>query len=104
MKPRSEAAASIFEAVTDLYASSIVNQDTVKEFAARCLVPEVPEYTPEQIRTMRKKLNVSQSEFALMLNASTGAIQKWERWAKRPNPFARKLLHILEHKGPSVLL
>lgn len=104
MKPRSEAAAAIFEAVNDLHKSGVIGLETVKEFADRCLVPEVPEYSPEQIRAMRKNLNVSQSEFASMLNASTGAVQKWERGAKRPNPFARKLLNILERQGPHVLL
>jgi putative transcriptional regulator len=36
-------------------------------------------YTPEQIRAVRKLLNVSQSIFAQLLGVSVKAVQKWER-------------------------
>ena len=87
MKPRSEAAASIFEAVTDLYASSIVNQDTVKEFAARCLVPEVPEYTPEQIRTMRKKAERQSKRVRLDAQRQYRSDSKVGARGETPQPF-----------------
>lgn len=107
LRPRSEAAASIFETVTDLHASGVVDEAAVRQFAARCLVPEVPEvpdYSAEQIRGLRNKLQLSQKTLARMLNASAVSVQKWEQGAKRPSGTALKLLNILDRKGMDALL
>lgn len=107
LRPRSDAAASIFETVADLHASGVVDEAAVRQFADRCLVPEVPEvpqYTAEQIRHLRNRLKLSQKRLALMLNASAVSVQKWEQGAKRPSGTALKLLNILERKGMDALL
>src|SRR5215212_2995863 len=40
--------------------------------------PSVPQYKPEQIREIRRGLEVSQHVFADALNVSRGAVRSWE--------------------------
>lgn len=75
----------------------------MREFDNLCL-PEVPDYTPDQIKDIRDRLNLSQSVFAAYLNTSISSIQKWETGAKRPNPIAMKLLNIVDKQGLDVLV
>lgn len=65
--------------------------------------PVVPHYTPDQIRQIRRKLDVSQHVFAAALNVSRGAVRSWEQGTRQPDGAAMRLLHIAE-KHPSVLL
>lgn len=55
-----------------------------------------------EIVSLRKKLRVSQSAFALLLNISPKTVQKWERGENRPNGSSLKLLTIAK-KNPKVL-
>ena len=56
----------------------------------------------EEIVKLRKKLKVSQSAFAMLLNISTKAVQKWEQGENRPNGSSLKLLAIAK-KNPKML-
>ncbi|MFN2411674.1 MAG: helix-turn-helix domain-containing protein [Pyrinomonadaceae bacterium] len=56
----------------------------------------------EEIIKLRKKLKVSQSAFALLLNISTKTVQKWEQGENRPNGSSLKLLTIAK-KDPKML-
>jgi putative transcriptional regulator len=104
MKPKSEALASVHEAIADLHGIGAVDKATMRHFDALCLAPEVPDYSPEQIKALRERLNVSQAVFASVINASTNSVQKWERGAKKPSGTALKLLNLLDRKGLEVVL
>jgi putative transcriptional regulator len=56
----------------------------------------------EEIVKLRKKLKVSQSAFALLLNISTKTVQKWEQGENQPNGSSLKLLTIAK-KDPKML-
>ena len=56
----------------------------------------------EEIVEIRKKLQVSQSAFAMLLNISTKTVQKWEQGENRPNGSSLKLLAIAK-KDPKML-
>ncbi|MCC6329421.1 MAG: helix-turn-helix domain-containing protein [Acidobacteria bacterium] len=56
----------------------------------------------EEIIKLRKKLQVSQSAFAMLLNISTKTVQKWEQGQNRPNGSSLKLLAIAK-KNPKML-
>lgn len=56
----------------------------------------------EDIVKLRKKLRVSQSAFALLLNISTKTVQKWEQGENQPNGSSLKLLTIAK-KNPKML-
>ena len=44
----------------------------------------VREVRPPEIKTVRKRLGVSQAEFALMIGVSTRTLQNWEQARRRP--------------------
>lgn len=56
----------------------------------------------EEIVAIRKKLRVSQSAFAVLLNISTKTVQKWEQGENSPNGSSLKLLAIAK-KNPKML-
>ena len=98
MRPKSEAMASVHEAIADLHGIGLVNKATMRRFDELCLA-DVPEYSPDEIRALRERLNISQAVLATVINASANSIQKWERGVKRPSGTALKLLNILDRKG-----
>ena len=98
MHPRSEAMASVHESIADLHGAGLVDKTTMRRFDELCL-KAVPEYSPDEIRALRERLNISQAVLASVINASANSIQKWERGAKRPSGTALKLLSLLDRKG-----
>jgi putative transcriptional regulator len=71
----------------------------------REIVREVKPPSPlskEEIVKLRKKLKVSQSAFAVLLNISTKTVQKWEQGENKPNGSSLKLLTIAK-KNPKML-
>jgi putative transcriptional regulator len=98
MRPKSEAMASVHEAIADLHGIGLVDKTTMRRFDELCLAV-VPEYSPHEIRALRERLNISQTVLASIINASANSIQKWERGAKRPSGTALKLLSLLDRKG-----
>jgi putative transcriptional regulator len=65
-----------------------------KRRPSRCFRYRVP-----NIKSIRRKLNVSQSEFALMIGVSTGTVQNWEQGRREPEGPAVALLKVAE-KNP----
>jgi putative transcriptional regulator len=66
--------------------------------------PGLPEYDAVRIRSLREKLNVSQTVLAAVLNTSVSTIRKWEVGDKKPSGPSVKLLSLLERKGLDALL
>ncbi len=94
---------SIQETVADLNRSGIVDDITMKNIETLCL-PEVRDYTPENIVPIRRKNHRSQAVLAAVLNISPSTVQKWERGTKKPAGASKKLLDIVERKGIEVLV
>ena len=94
---------SITATIQDLNKSGVVDEITMRNIENLC-IPEVHEYTPEQIVSIRKKLRLSQAALASIFNISPSTVQKWERGDKRPTGASRKLLDIIERKGLQALV
>lgn len=94
---------SITETVRDLNRSGLVDDITMKNIENLCL-PEIKEYTPEKIISIRKKLRLSQAALASIFNISTSTVQKWEQGNKKPAGASKKLLDIIERKGLEALI
>jgi len=60
-------------------------------------------YRPERIRSIREKLGLSQSQFALLIGVSVSTLQNWEQGRRVPEGPARALLRVAE-KNPKALL
>jgi len=52
--------------------------------AGRKAPSRVYEIKPPEIKTVRKKLDVSQNEFALMIGVSVRTLQNWEQGRRKP--------------------
>lgn len=54
-------------------------------------------------RAIRKALNLTQEEMALVLGTSTSGYRKWEQGERQPSGAARMLLKIMEKEPEAVL-
>lgn len=70
----------------------------MREFGDLHLTP-IESLTPEEIRALREREQVSQPVFARYLNVRKDAISKWERGEKRPDGPSLKLLNLVKAKG-----
>jgi len=61
-----------------------------------------PEMTPEKVRAVREKLQVSQPVFAHRLRTKPQTIKNWEQGTARPNAQAAILLSLIE-RDPTLL-
>lgn len=93
---------SITNTVHDLNKSGLVDDITMKNIDSLC-IPDVPEYSPQKIVSIRKKLSLSQAALASIFNISPSTVQKWETGNKKPAGASKKLLDIIERKGLEAL-
>jgi len=93
---------SVHKTVKGLKKSGVVDKKTMRTFDALCLT-SVHEFTPEQVRNLRLKHNLSQPVFAQYLNVSDKLVKKWEQGDSAPKGAALKMLSIAEKKGLEVI-
>ena len=88
----------IHEAAAGFHRSGAFDQETMREFDVMCLAP-VEKFSPDDIRALREREQISQPVFAHYLNVSKGTISKWERGEKTPDGPSLKLLNLVKRKG-----
>jgi len=93
---------SVHDTAKGLHKAGAMDEVTMREFDALCL-PPVKNYTPAQIKHLRRRYKASQSVFAAYLNTSPSTVQKWEQGQKKPNGPSLKLLNIVDEKGLEAL-
>jgi putative transcriptional regulator len=81
---RKSIAKSITNTIKNLNKSGLVDDITMKNIENLC-IPEVQEYTPEKIISIRKKFRLSQADLASIFNISPSTVQKWEQGNKKTN-------------------
>ena len=59
-------------------------------------------FKPEDVRSIREKLQKSQSEFAQMIGVTVSTLQNWEQGRREPQGPARALL-VVASKAPQVV-
>ena len=93
---------AISETVQDMLNSEIKVSFTKKELDS--LGVEIPkvQFTADQIIAIRKKMNLSQTVFAKVLNVSSSSIRQWEQGKRKPSGSTKVLLELLE-KSPELL-
>lgn len=90
--------ASVHKTAAGLHKAGLVDKATMREFDAMCLTPVDP-LSPDQIRALREREQVSQPVFAHYLNVRKDAVSKWERGEKRPDGPSLKLLNLVKARG-----
>jgi len=97
-----EAFADLKAAMEDALAFERGERRTLK--ITRIQAPRPPKaMSAQDIVQIRRKLNCSQTVFAMMLNISPKTVQAWEQGSREPGDAALKLLSIAK-KHPEVLL
>lgn len=59
-------------------------------------------FSPTDIKSIRKQLDKSQSEFALMIGVSVATLQNWEQGRRQPEGPARALLKVAAENPEAV--
>ena len=65
--------------------------------AARC-----PEYGPEMVTALMKKLDVNEKGFALLMNVTPSTVRLWTSGAVQPSSTGKRLMQIFE-TGPEII-
>ena len=60
------------------------------------------EVKPDDIRDIRRKLEVSQAAFARMIGVSVATLRNWEQGRRMPEGPARALLRVAAHNPQAV--
>ena len=60
-------------------------------------------YRPVDIKRIRRRLDISQSQFALMIGVSKSTLQNWEQGRREPEGPAKALLRVVDRKPKAVL-
>ena len=60
-------------------------------------------YGPIEVKNIRSKLNISQSQFAMMIGVSKSTLQNWEQGRREPDGPAKALLRVVEKQPKAVL-
>ncbi|MCK4762181.1 MAG: helix-turn-helix domain-containing protein [Candidatus Aminicenantes bacterium] len=60
-------------------------------------------FSPADIKSIRSKLKLSQSEFAMMIGVSVSTLQNWEQGRRQPEGPARALLKIAAEKADALV-
>jgi len=81
-----------------LHQIGAIDKKTKSRFDSSCLTP-IHDFTPEQLRALREREEVSQSVFANYLNVTSDFISKCERGERKPNGGTLKLLLLVERNG-----
>jgi putative transcriptional regulator len=61
------------------------------------------DFKPADIKSIRGRLRMSQSEFALMIGVSLSTLQNWEQGRRRPDGPARALLKVVAENPKAVV-
>ena len=60
-------------------------------------------FNPVAVKTIRKRLHVSQTQFAHLIRVSAATLRNWEQGRTYPEGAARALLKIAAHRPDAVL-
>jgi len=63
----------------------------------------IHEFSPVDVKTIRKKIGMSQREFAASFGISLGTLRHWEQGNRQPHGPARVLLNLVA-KEPKLVL
>lgn len=60
-------------------------------------------FNPVEVKTIRKRLHVSQVQFATLIGVSAATLRNWEQGRTYPEGAARVLLKVAAHRPEAVL-
>ena len=103
-KRNSRLLGEVHEMARGLHRAGVISKRRMGEFDALCGVRAPQEMTPERIKQLRERVQLSQAVFASVLGTSISTVQKWEVGANRPSGPSLRLLDIIGRKGLEAVL
>lgn len=94
----------MYETAQGMYECGIIDKRRFEHHKALYAASQTPEYTGEDVKELRSRLNVSQSVLAALINTSVAAVRAWEAGTKKPGGPSNKLLQLLDTKGLGLFL
>lgn len=94
---------ALIRALTDVRDHVAGTRKITMRTTTLALPPRVSRIRPQEVRAIRRKLNVSQQVFARLLNVPVVTEASWEVGRRNPSGAALRLLQIAR-KEPGVLL
>jgi len=95
---RSSINEAISSTVKDMLDADLEVSFTKKELNKLGVEIEPVKITAEEIKTIRKKLKLSQSVFAKLLNVSLSSVRQWEQNIRTPSGSTMVLLELLQRE------
>ncbi len=90
---------SLFDSLKTSLNKALEHTEGKREVRSRKLsIKPIPKYTSEDIKEIRKKVELTQLLFAQMLDVSKKTVEAWEAGSNVPNGSAMRLLQLLEDK------
>lgn len=100
---KSDAFAAIHETASDFHELGFISDKKMDYYDDGCL-ETIPDYTPERVKFVRAREELTQAQMAMYLNVSLKTVQSWEaKKPKHPSGPAAKLLTLMERFGAKVL-
>jgi putative transcriptional regulator len=88
----------------DLFAELVESIEEAGEIRKGLVKPSRTfRYRPVDIKRIRNRLHVSQSQFSLMIGVSRSTLQNWEQGRREPEGPAKALLRVVDKKPEAVL-
>ena len=103
MIPKSNALKIAYETALDMHKAKLITDEELEQYEKDCLMPVVPRFIGQQIKDLRKHLQVSQDTLARALNVSLSSVRQWEQNQKDPSGASCKLLDLINRKGINFL-
>jgi putative transcriptional regulator len=88
--------ASVFEQIKQGLEQSLANVRGELTLRTTVLVSPPPSASPMRVRSLRRRLKMSQSLFASTLNVSPKLVQSWEQGTRKPGRGDLRLIQIIE--------
>jgi putative transcriptional regulator len=107
-KKLSNLSSAILEMAADQRRIGIMDDATYRKITVRHLGEGgshlAQPISPEEIRALRERANLSQAALAQVLNLTVGYLSQLERGVKQPKGPSLALLNIVRHKGIEAIL
>ena len=86
------------------FADLLKSIDEVRDIRAGRRKPSrIITFNPVEVKSIRKRLHVSQTQFAHLIGVSAGTLRNWEQGRTYPEGAARALLKVAAHRPKAVL-
>lgn len=71
------------------------NGDKTKAKKKIVHVPELPSYSPQQIKEIRSRIGLTQTNLSIFLGVSSRTVESWEIGKSKPLGSSRRLLQLI---------